>query len=112
MGWKFKWVSSANSDFNYDFYVSFTPEQIRTGNIFYNYGISKMKIDEREGASTFYRDAKGEVYHTYSTYERGLDMFNLTYHLLDMTAKGRDENPKHPQGWVNYRDKYKTRAKC
>jgi predicted dithiol-disulfide oxidoreductase (DUF899 family) len=107
MGWKFRWVSSFNSDFNFDFNVSFTPEQVKSGVLPYNYGKYKAKIEEKEGASAFYRDKDGTVFHTYSTYERGIDLMNTTYNLLDLTAKGRDENPEHTQDWVRYHDEYK-----
>jgi predicted dithiol-disulfide oxidoreductase (DUF899 family) len=106
MGWRFRWVSSNQTDFNYDFHVSFTPEQIRSGKLFYNYAISNMDIDEREGVSAFYKDSKGEIYHTYSSYARGIDLLNTTYNFLDLTAKGRDEKPDHAQDWVRYHDKY------
>ncbi|HXS67785.1 MAG TPA: thioredoxin family protein [Candidatus Polarisedimenticolia bacterium] len=106
MGWRFKWVSSFGNDFNFDLHVSFTPEEIKSGSLFYNYRQTKMLIDEREGVSAFYRDAKGDVYHTYSAYERGIEMLNNTYHFLDLTAKGRDENPDSRQDWVDYHDKY------
>lgn len=106
MGWRFKWVSSAKSDFNFDYHVSFTPGQIRSRKMFYNYGPLDMNIDEREGVSAFYKDAKGAVYHTYSSYARGIDMLNTTYHFLDLTAKGRDENPERTQDWVRHHDKY------
>jgi predicted dithiol-disulfide oxidoreductase (DUF899 family) len=107
MGWRFKWVSSHQNDFNFDFHVSFTPEEIRRGKLFYNYDTVEMDIDEREGVSTFYKDNRGEVYHTYSSYARGIDLLNPTYNLLDLTAKGRDENPEHPQDWVRYHDQYR-----
>jgi predicted dithiol-disulfide oxidoreductase (DUF899 family) len=107
MGWKFRWVSSNGTDFNFDFNVSFTPEQIRSGKMIYNYAPLDMDIDEREGASAFYRDGNGQVYHTYSTYARGIDLLNTTYNFLDLTAKGRDENPEHSQDWVRYHDKYR-----
>jgi len=107
MGWKFKWVSSFKSEFNFDYHVSFTPEEIKSGTLFYNYAKIKMDMDEREGVSAFYRDAKGDVFHTYSSYARGIDMLNTTYHFLDLTAKGRDENPDSTQDWVKYHDKYK-----
>jgi predicted dithiol-disulfide oxidoreductase (DUF899 family) len=106
MGWRFKWVSSFGTDFNFDFHVSFTPEEIRTGKLFYNYAPLKMKIDEREGVSAFYKAPNGELFHTYSAYARGIDMLNTTYHFLDLTAKGRDENPKAPQDWVRYHYQY------
>jgi predicted dithiol-disulfide oxidoreductase (DUF899 family) len=107
MGWKFKWVSSSDNDFNFDYHVSFTPEEIRSGTLFYNYGKTKMLIDEREGVSAFYQDRSGDVFHTYSAQARGIDMLNTTYHFLDLTAKGRDENPDRPQDWVRYHDQYK-----
>jgi predicted dithiol-disulfide oxidoreductase (DUF899 family) len=107
MGWKFKWVSSNGSDFNFDFNVSFTPEQLKNGTAIYNYAPLDMDMDEREGASAFYKDSKGEVYHTYSTYARGIDLMNATYNFLDLTAKGRDEDPEASQSWVRYHDKYK-----
>ena len=107
MGWKFRWVSSNQNDFNFDFQVSFTPEQIRSGKMIYNYAPLKMDIDEREGVSAFYRDSKGDIYHTYSSYARGIDLLNTTYNFLDLTAKGRDENPEQSQDWVRYHDKYK-----
>jgi len=107
MGWKFKWVSSFKNEFNFDYHVSFTPEEIKSGTLFYNYAKIKMDMDEREGVSAFYRDAKGDVFHTYSSYARGIDMLNTTYHFLDLTAKGRDENPDSTQDWVKYHDKYK-----
>ena len=107
MGWRFKWVSSFNTDFNFDFNVSFTPEQIRSGVLPYNYGKVKMKIDELQGISAFYRDKNGDIYHTYSSYARGIDLMNTTYNFLDLTAKGRDEKPDAPQDWVRYHDKYK-----
>jgi predicted dithiol-disulfide oxidoreductase (DUF899 family) len=106
MGWRFKWVSSAENDFNFDYHVSFTPEQIRSGKLFYNYAETEMDMEEREGVSAFYKDKQGLVYHTYSSYERGIDMLNTTYHFLDITAKGRDENPERTQDWVRYHDKY------
>jgi predicted dithiol-disulfide oxidoreductase (DUF899 family) len=108
MGWKFKWVSSNGSDFNFDLNVSFTPEQLKNGTAIYNYVPLEMDIDEREGASAFYKDSKGEVYHTYSTYARGIDLMNTTYNFLDLTAKGRDENPEASQNWVRYHDEYKS----
>jgi predicted dithiol-disulfide oxidoreductase (DUF899 family) len=107
MGWKFKWVSSNQNDFNFDLQVSFTPEQIRSGKMIYNYAPLKMDIDEREGVSAFYKDSNGDVYHTYSSYARGIDLLNTTYNFLDLTAKGRDENPEQSQDWVRYHDKYK-----
>jgi predicted dithiol-disulfide oxidoreductase (DUF899 family) len=106
MGWRFKWVSSAKTDFNFDYHVSFTPEELQSETAIYNYRPLDMDIDEREGVSAFYKDTKGDIYHTYSSYERGIDMLNTTYHFLDITARGRDENPEHSQDWVKHHDKY------
>ncbi len=110
MGWKFKWVSSCNTDFNFDFNVSFTPEQLKRGTAIYNYAPLDMDIDEREGVSAFYRDQNGDLYRTYSSYARGIDLMNTTYNFLDLTAKGRDENPEHSQDWVRYHDRYQGAA--
>lgn len=107
MGWKFKWLSSNDNDFNFDFHVSFTPEQLKSGTAVYNYEPLDMDIDEREGVSAFYQDNNGIVYHTYSSYARGIDLMNTTYNFLDLTAKGRDEDPDASQNWVRYRDQYK-----
>jgi predicted dithiol-disulfide oxidoreductase (DUF899 family) len=108
MGWHFKWISSFGNDFNFDYNVSFTPEQIKTQRLFYNYAITRMAIDEREGVSAFYQDPKGSIFHTYSAYARGIDLLNTAYNFLDLTAKGRDENPAHSQSWVRYHDRYKS----
>jgi predicted dithiol-disulfide oxidoreductase (DUF899 family) len=107
MGWSFKWVSSGESDFNYDYHVSFTPEAIRSGKVLYNYATSKMGMADREGVSVFYKDPSGAVFHTYSSYARGIDMLNTAYHFLDLVPKGRDEEPPQaPQAWVRYHDRY------
>ncbi|HYL14461.1 MAG TPA: thioredoxin family protein [Terriglobales bacterium] len=105
MGWNFKWVSSAQNDFNYDYQVSFTPEAIQSGTVFYNYAKQKMNMSDREGVSVFYKDASGAIFHTYSAYARGIDMLNTAYHYLDLVPKGRDEND-FPQSWVRYHDRY------
>jgi len=105
MGWKFKWVSSGRNDFNYDLMVSFPPQQVESGHIFYNYADQKRELNsDREGASAFYKH-EGTVYHTYSTYARGIDLLNSTYNWLDLTAKGRDEG-KMGQFWVKFHDRY------
>jgi predicted dithiol-disulfide oxidoreductase (DUF899 family) len=106
MGWQFKWLSSFKTDFNFDLNVSFTLEQRKSGKAIYNYSPLAMDIDEREGVSAFYRDKNGDIYHTYSSYERGIDLMNTTYNFLDLTAKGRDENPDSSQDWVRYHDRY------
>ena len=108
MGWRFKWLSSHGNDFNFDFHVSFTPEEIKSGKLFYNYADLEMYMDEREGVSAFYQDRQGNIYHTYSAYARGIDLLNTTYNFLDLTARGRDENPERAQDWVRFHDKYPT----
>ncbi len=108
MGWRFKWVSSNRTDFNYDYHVSFTPEQVRDGG-FYNYAPEARVGSEREGFSAFFKDADGALYHTYSTYARGIDLLNGTYNVLDLMPKGRDEDGfKSPQDWVRHHDRYGT----
>ena len=109
MGWSFKWVSSHANDFNYDYHVSFTPEQQAKGEAYYNYAMHKNTLAERSGMSVFYRDAEGAVFHTYSCYAPGLDMMNTAYHHLDLVPKGRDEPElPWPMAWVRYRDEYRT----
>jgi predicted dithiol-disulfide oxidoreductase (DUF899 family) len=107
MGWSFKWVSSAASDFNFDYHVSFTPEEIQSGAAFYNYAKGQKVSTEREGVSVFFKDERGDVFHTYSCYARGIDMLNTAYHYLDLVPKGRDEaNLKASQAWVRHHDRY------
>jgi len=107
MGWSFKWVSSFGGDFNHDFHVSFTPEELATGQIYYNYAWRKAMAPELPGTSVFYQDENGTVFHTYSCYGRGLDMMNAAYHYLDLVPKGRDESGlAYPQAWVRHRDQY------
>jgi predicted dithiol-disulfide oxidoreductase (DUF899 family) len=108
MGWRFKWVSSYGSDFNYDFHVSFKPEEIEKGEAYYNYEVSKVGIDELSGRSVFYKDANGDVFHTYSSYGRGGDLMLGTYNILDLMPKGRNETgPNHNMtDWVRHHDRY------
>jgi predicted dithiol-disulfide oxidoreductase (DUF899 family) len=107
MGWSFPWVSSHATDFNYDYFVSFTPEQLATGKARYNYTQVNSEDSEREGLSVFYQDENGNIFHTYSAYARGIDMVNGAYHFLDLVPKGRDEGGiDGPQSWVRYHDKY------
>jgi predicted dithiol-disulfide oxidoreductase (DUF899 family) len=107
MGWKFHWVSSYNSDFNYDYHVSFKPEEKTKGQVEYNYGPTQYFSDEGPGLSVFYKDAAGEAFHTYSSYARGLDILVGTYNFLDMAPKGRDEDGlAHTMSWVRHHDKY------
>ena len=107
MGWKFKWVSSFGSDFNYDYHVSFTKEDMDKGDVYYNYAKGQFPSEEAPGASVFYKEANGDVFHTYSTYGRGLDIFLGAYNFLDITPKGRDEEGlAHSMAWVRHHDKY------
>jgi len=103
MGWTFRWVSSAGSDFNFDYGASFKPGEQAFQ---YNFGTIKPYGEETPGISVFRRGDDGAIYHTYSTYARGLDVVNGTYHLLDLTSKGRDEDPEHPMSWVKRHDRY------
>jgi predicted dithiol-disulfide oxidoreductase (DUF899 family) len=105
MGWNFKWVSSFESDFNFAFGVSFKDQDERSGQVSYNYTEGPYINDEMPGASFFYRRNK-EVFHTYSTYARGIDIFNCAYNWLDLVPKGRDENPDSPMDWVRHHDRY------
>jgi predicted dithiol-disulfide oxidoreductase (DUF899 family) len=105
MGWSFKWVSSFGSDFNFDFHVSFTPEEMKKGKAFYNFKLQNPDAPEREGVSVFYRDPKGKVYRSYSTFARGIEALNLDYKYLDVVPKGRDEAGRGPF-WVRRHDEY------
>jgi len=105
MGWSFPWYSSAGSDFNFDYYVSFTPDQLATGKVYYNYGEFPFSLSEAPGISVFVQD-EGAIYHTYSAYTRGIDMLNVAYHYMDLVPKGRDEGPNTQAGWLRRRDEY------
>jgi predicted dithiol-disulfide oxidoreductase (DUF899 family) len=105
MGWGFKWVSSGKSDFNLDFHVSFTPEELAKKEAFFNYELQDPGPADREGHSVFWKDHHGAVFHTYSCYARGNDRLNIHYHYLDMVPKGRDENGRGPY-WVRRHDEY------
>jgi predicted dithiol-disulfide oxidoreductase (DUF899 family) len=106
MGWRFRWVSSGGTDYNYDYQASFRPEELASGKVFYNYEKVTMEITDREGISVFYKDKVGAIFHTYSTYARGIDMVNTTYQFLDLAPKGRDEGSDFPQEWVRHHDRY------
>jgi predicted dithiol-disulfide oxidoreductase (DUF899 family) len=107
MGWSFKWVSSFGADFNRDYHVSFTPEEMEKGERYYNYQMSTFSMQEAPGISVFYKDKAGNIFHTYSCYARGLDMLNGAYHYLDLVPKGRDEvGLPYPQAWVRHHDNY------
>jgi predicted dithiol-disulfide oxidoreductase (DUF899 family) len=105
MGWTFPWYSSAGSDFNFDYQVSFTPEELNAGEVEYNYRRTGWSGSEAPGISVFLR-ADEEIYHTYSTYERGLDMLNVAYHYMDLVPRGRDEDEDGAGSWVHRRDEY------
>jgi predicted dithiol-disulfide oxidoreductase (DUF899 family) len=107
MGWQFKWVSSHGSDFNYDFRVSFTPEQVAKGKLDYNFGDWPHASEEWPGVSVFDKDDAGDVFHTYSTYARGVEVMMGTYNMLDLTPKGRDEDSlAFTMEWVRHHDRY------
>ncbi len=109
MGWSFKWLSSHGGDFNEDFNVSFTQTEIDNGNTYYNYEEQKFPSTEAPGASVFYKDEKDDIFHTYSVYARGLDMFITAYHYLDIVPKGRDENGlAYTMEWVRHHDSYES----
>jgi predicted dithiol-disulfide oxidoreductase (DUF899 family) len=106
MGWRFKWFSSAGNDFNFDYHVSFTKEAEKKNKAYYNYATQEFVNGELPGLSVFYKDRNGDVYHTYSTYARGLDILVGAYNLLDLVPKGRDENPDSTMDWVRRHDEY------
>jgi predicted dithiol-disulfide oxidoreductase (DUF899 family) len=106
MGWRFKWLSSHGSDFNFDYHVSATEEEKAEDKMFYNYELGELMSDEMPGLSVFYKDEDGEVFHTYSTYARGLDPLVGAYQFLDLVPKGRNENPEATMDWVRRHDQY------
>ncbi len=107
MGWHFKWASSLRNDFNRDFQVTFTPDEIEKGEVYYNYQKGKHPSEELPGTSVFFQDKDGTIYHTYSTYSRGLDMLIGAYHFLDLVPNGRDEDHlSWPMEWIRHHDKY------
>jgi predicted dithiol-disulfide oxidoreductase (DUF899 family) len=107
MGWRFKWVSSVANDFNLDYHVSFTKEEMAAGKVSYNYDQIEFPSEEGPGASVFYKQATGEVFHTYSTYARGLDILVGAYNFLDLAPKGRDEDGlAFTMAWVRHHDRY------
>jgi predicted dithiol-disulfide oxidoreductase (DUF899 family) len=109
MGWRFKWVSSHGTAFNDDFHVSFTPEQAARGSIFYNFAEGPARGEEAPGISVFFEDDDGEVFHTYSTYGRGVEVMMGTYNLLDLVPKGRDERDvPYKMEWVRHHDRYEA----
>lgn len=107
MGWSFDWFSSAGSDFNHDYHVSFTRDEIERGEVVHNYAMTRLPGTEQPGISVFYKDAAGTVFHTYSCYSRGIDMMNGAYHYLDLVPKGRDEaGLRYNHEWLRLHDRY------
>jgi predicted dithiol-disulfide oxidoreductase (DUF899 family) len=107
MGWRFKWVSSYENDFNRDYHVSFTKEDMAKGKVYHNYEMQEFPREEAPGASVFYKDETGDIFHTYSCYERGGDMLIGAYHYLDLVPKGRDEDALTlTMAWVRHHDRY------
>jgi predicted dithiol-disulfide oxidoreductase (DUF899 family) len=108
MGWSFDWLSSGTGDFNHDYGVAFTRDEIESGARLYNFGTSGFGIEDAPGISVFFRDQAGEVFHTYSCFARGLDMMNAAYHYLDLTPLGRhEEGLPYPMDWLRLRDQYR-----
>jgi predicted dithiol-disulfide oxidoreductase (DUF899 family) len=105
MGWSFPWFSSVGNDFNFDYHVSFGPDELNTGKVEYNYRLTQWSGTEAPGISVFLNDGT-KIYHTYSTYERGLDMLNVAYHYMDLVPKGRDEGEGGVDTWLHRRDEY------
>jgi len=107
MGWQFKWVSSHDSDFNHDFHVSFTQEERSRGEVHYNYRTLPFPTEEAPGVSVFYKDDAGAVFHTYSTFGRGVEVMMGAYDMMDLTPKGRDEKDvPYKMEWVRHHDRY------
>jgi predicted dithiol-disulfide oxidoreductase (DUF899 family) len=109
MGWRFKWVSSQGNDFNFDYHVSFTKEDEQKNKAYYNYTVGEFINDEMPGLSVFYKDKNGDVFHTCSTYARGLDILVGAYNFLDLVPKGRDEDQlDFTMDWVRRHDQYNS----
>ncbi len=106
MGWTFPWVSGGNTDFGRDYGVSFTDQELASGDAVYNFNRGAYPIRELPGLSVFIKDSRGAIYHTYSTYARGLDTFLTAYQYMDVTPKGRDEAESPGMGWLRHHDRY------
>jgi predicted dithiol-disulfide oxidoreductase (DUF899 family) len=106
MGWGLPWLSAAGSDFNFDYGVSFTEDELATGQVDYNYRPMRFPMSEAPGASVFFKDGEGRVFHTYSTYGRGIDLLNAAYNVMDLAPKGRDEDERGQGGWLCRHDEY------
>ncbi|HSW05018.1 DUF899 domain-containing protein [Aquabacterium sp.] len=113
MGWRFTWVSSFGSEFNHDFGVNFTLEELAQGEVDYNYTRQAFPVEEAPGISVFCKDDAGDVFHTYSTYGRGVELMMGAYALLDLTPRGRDEDAlSHTMAWVRHHDRYEPAARA
>lgn len=111
MGWRFNWVSSNQNDFNYDYHVSFTKEEMAKGKVDYNYEMAEFPSEEAPGLSIFYKDKDGAIFHTYSSYGRGSETMVGTYHYLDLVPKGRDEDGlPFTMAWLRHHDRYDNRV--
>ena len=114
MGWRFRWVSSGRNDFNYDYHVSFRPDELAAGKVFYNYETTENSAEHQggdlPGTSVFYKDEAGDIFHTYSTYARGGDLLINAYNFLDLTPKGRNE--KVIMDWMRRHDEYEDAGKA
>ena len=110
MSWTFPWLSSVGSDFNFDLGVSFTEDELETGNLDYNYRPTPFPMSEAPSISEFLKDDDGAIFHTYSTYARGLDMLNVAYHYMDVAPMGRDEGDTG-QSWARRHDEYSDRCR-
>jgi predicted dithiol-disulfide oxidoreductase (DUF899 family) len=111
MGWGFEWVSSDGSDFNHDFHVSFTEQEVARGKVDYNYTMQPFGSTEAPGLSVFGKDADGVVFHTYSVYGRGVELMMGAYRIMDLTPKGRDEdNLEWSMEWVRHHDRYDAQS--
>ncbi len=111
MGWPFKWLSSYGNSFNYDFRVSFTGQEVAKGELPYNYGTWPYAFEEWPGVSVFWKDEAGDVFHTYSTYGRGVEVMMGTYRMLDLTPKGRDERDTfYKMEWLSHHDRYEPQV--
>jgi len=107
MGWTFRWVSSAENDFNYDFGASFRRSDLDAGSVFYNFKMQKLNGDEQPGLSSFFKDSDGKIYHSYSSYERGLDLLVGAYNWLDVAPLGRNET--QGMDWMTFHDRYEEK---
>ena len=109
LGWKFNWVSSYGSDFNYDYHVSFTPEQLAQGKVEFNFELTPFPSEEAPGISVFYKDKDGNIFHTYSAYARGTETTMNSYNYLDYVPKGRDEDGlRFTMSWLRHHDRYES----